>query len=51
VPNAHRVASGEESDGYNDDDDARSADSLDDPKLVPLQVNNMHVFPEEAGTR
>jgi hypothetical protein len=35
------VASGEESDGYNDDDDARSDDSLDDPKLVPFQVNNM----------
>jgi hypothetical protein len=39
--NAYRVASGEESDGYNDDDDARSDDSLDDPKLVPFQVNNM----------
>jgi hypothetical protein len=37
--NAYRVASGEESDGYNDD--ARSDDSLDDPKLVPFQVNNM----------
>ncbi|KAM0892825.1 hypothetical protein ACQ4PT_025510 [Festuca glaucescens] len=39
--NAYRVASGEESDGYDDDDDARSDDSLDDPKLVPFQVNNM----------
>ena len=35
--NAYRVASGEES----DEDDARSDDSLDDPKLVPFQVNNM----------
>ncbi|KAM0892827.1 hypothetical protein ACQ4PT_025511 [Festuca glaucescens] len=41
--NAYRVASGEESDGYNDDDDddARSDDSLDDPKLVLFQVDNM----------
>lgn len=35
--NAYRLASGEES----DDDDASSDDSLDDPKLVPFQVNNM----------
>uniref|UniRef100_A0ACD5ZBJ2 Uncharacterized protein n=1 Tax=Avena sativa TaxID=4498 RepID=A0ACD5ZBJ2_AVESA len=47
--NAYRVASGEESDGYNDDDDdARSDDSLDDPKLVAFQVNNMSFQKRQA---
>lgn len=42
--NAYRVAPGEESDGYGDDeddDDNMSEDSIDDSKLVPFQVNNM----------
>nr|CAB3446961.1 unnamed protein product [Digitaria exilis] len=39
--NAYRVAAGEES-GTDDDDDSRSeTSSLDDPKYVPFQANNI----------
>ncbi|CAO1942080.1 unnamed protein product [Urochloa humidicola] len=40
--NAYRVAAGEESATDDDDDDARSdTSSLDDPKYVPFQANNI----------
>ena len=40
--NAYRVAAGEESGSGGDDDDSHSeTSSLDDPKYVPFQANNI----------
>ena len=47
--NAYRVAAGDESASDDDDDDSRSeCSSLDDPKYVPFQANNISFQKRQA---